>query len=167
MRLIPYGVPTQVADVLPNGTLDSYIEEFAPTMFARQVTAGHPDTFHKIRFFDGHPTGDGASKLGWVTALRAEPDWLHGTIRLLPTRIDDVEAMLDSGISDVSVGFIPGAGGTIHRADGSRLRIKGHLDHIALEPEGAYPGAEVLAMRAAQDEADEAELLEATAASTD
>lgn len=162
VRLIPYGVPTQVADVLPNGTLDSYIEEFAPSMFSGQVRAAHPETFRKIRFFDGHPNGDGATRLGWALTLRADPDWLYGTIQLMPTRVDDVEAMLDSGIRDVSVGFIPGAGGTIQRADGSRLRIKGHLDHIALEPEGAYPGAEVLAMRAKQAEEEEAQLLAAT-----
>jgi len=154
-RLLPFNTPTRVSDPLPNGELDVYTEEIAPSMFASQLRAAHPQTLGRIRFFDGHPNQDGSSKLGWATGLRADNDWLYGTFKLQPSRVDDVEAMLEGGIKDVSVGFIPLAGGTTVRADGSRLRIKGHLDHVALEPEGAYAGAEVTAMRAlALEEAD-------------
>lgn len=152
-RLVPYNMPTKVTDII-NGQLDSYVEEIAPEAFARQVHAAHPQSLARVRFFDSHPMTDGSSRLGWATALRADEAWLYGTFKLLPSRIGDVEAMLEGGIHDVSIGFEPLAGGTMVRSDGSRQRIRARLDHVALEPEGAYPGAEVLAMRA-EAEADE------------
>jgi phage head maturation protease len=88
------------------------------------------------------------TKLGWTSGLRAADDGLYGTIAVRPNARADVKAMIADGIKELSIGFQPAAGGTMTRADGSRLRVKGALDHIALEPQGAYPGAEVLAMRA-------------------
>lgn len=158
-RLLPYNTPTQVTDMLLDGTIETYIEEIAPSMFAAQVRAAHPQTLARVRFFDGHPNQDGSTKLGWATTLRSDDNWLYGSFRILPTRVDDVNAMLAADIKDVSVGFVPLANGTIARSDGSRLRVRGHLDHVALEPEGAYMGAEVLAMRAVAAAKEEEALL--------
>ena len=157
-RLIPYNLRTEVTDMTSDG-LDTYVEEVAPSTFAAQVRAAHPQTLARILFRDGHPQYGVGTKMGWATALRSDDTWLYGTFKVLPSRIADVVAMLDAGISDVSVGFVPLK--TTVRADGTRVRMRGHLDHVALEPEGAYAGAEVLAMRnrilEAADEAAEQE----------
>jgi hypothetical protein len=156
-RLVPFNMPTRVTDVLADGSVDSYVEEIAPTMFSQQVR-GHLQSIQRIKFYDGHPApGLPAIKLGWTTALRSADDGVYGTLHVQSSQRADVREMIANGIRDLSVGFAPSAGGTIMREDGSRLRVRGYLDHIALEPEGAYPGAEVLAMRAkAMEDEDEA-----------
>lgn len=162
-KLVPYNVRQEVTDVTVAG-IETYIEEFADSMFMQQVETRDPThTLARVKFLDGHPdtpsSGGQGTKMGWATMLRKGDGWLFGTFKILPTRVSDVEAMLDGGINNVSVGYVPLTSKT--RADGSKLRIKGFLDHVSLEPEGAYPGAEVMAMRQkALEDAEEHEIAE-------
>jgi hypothetical protein len=164
-KLMPYNTRQEVTDLTADG-LDTYIEEMADSMFTQQIETRDPThTLARIKFLDGHPdsptSGGHGTKMGWATMLRKDGGWLFGSFKILPSRVSDVEAMLDGGINNVSVGYVPLTSKT--RADGSKLRIKGYLDHVALEPEGAYPGAEVLAMRQkALEDADEKVIEEQT-----
>lgn len=148
-RFVPFDVTAIAVDPLPDGTLDRYKEAFAPTVFDRQLKAAEKQVgvFQRITAVDEH----GGSKIGFTTALRRESDGLYGSVRLLPSRIDDVEALLDEGVNNLSVEFIALRGGTKHLDDGTRLRTAGHLVRVALVSQGAYEGAEVLAMRDAED----------------
>ena len=160
-RLVGYNVPSPVIDILPSG-LDRYVEEIASSIFERQIGAS-PDTIRRIEFLDGHPPD--ASKLGYQLTLRNADDGLYGDMRVYNTRAEDVAMMLADGITDVSIGFAPHPKGTLVRSDGTRVRTRGTLLHVALVPQGAHVGAETLAFRStlADMEADEAEKAETEA----
>lgn len=146
-RLVPYGVQADVAELTPDG-VRSFVEEFEAGAFDRQVTSPEPGVVRRINLLDEHEGGSG--KVGVATMLVEKADGLHGRFRLLPTRAADVAALLDAGIGDVSIGFVPLKGGTYQRGNVT-VRSRAHLVHVALEAVGAYPGAEVLAMREAAD----------------
>lgn len=155
-RFVPYDVPAWVADPTPDGGVDRYQEGFRSTAFTRQVQAAEaaPVTLRRITFVDQHEGGFG--KVGYVLAMRSEPDGLHGDLRVLDPRVG---TMVDDGITGLSVGFVVNRGGTMTDRGGVRWRTRCTLLHVALEAAGAYPGAELLARAAADDtaEADAAE----------
>jgi regulator of protease activity HflC (stomatin/prohibitin superfamily) len=94
------------------------------------------------------------------TALRDEADGLHGDVRIMPTKADDLAALLDSGVDELSIEFrVPKADHTVE-VDGVRWRVRAHLDQVALEPKGAYSQARVLAYR---DEVDDQQRAQAEA----
>lgn len=145
-RLVPYGVRIEVVD--PAG---SYAEEFARGAFARQIETARRDlgVMRRVQLRDEHERGSG--KIGWASSLEDRSDALYGEFAILPSRQADVEALLEGGISDVSIGFAPLA---TRSAGGVKIRTRVRLDHVALEPAGAYPGAEVLALRADMPDAE-------------
>ena len=149
-RAVPYNVATDVVDKLADGRLDAYREGFRPGVF--DGAAKEPG---RIILIDGHAEHGRGRKLGIATALRSTPDALEVEFRVLPTLVDDVAMLVELGVRDLSVGFQPLSGGTSIDDDGIRWRTRAHLIHVSLEPEGSYPGAEVLAMRAQQDQEEE------------
>ena len=75
------------------------------------------------------------------------------TPRCCGPRANDVEDLLSAGVRELSVEFrLAGPSHTEVAADGTRWRTHAHLDAVALEPKGAYSGAEVMAFRAEIDE---------------
>jgi HK97 family phage prohead protease len=151
-RLVPYGVVTDVGDELPDGRVDIYREGFRAGAFSPQADAGKQRFVAKIGLVHSHDGGLGY--LGPFTALREEADGLYGDVAILRSRADDVEDLLASGISELSVEFrVPKANATETAADGVRWRTRAHLDQVALEAKGAYGSARVLAYRAEVDEA--------------
>jgi phage head maturation protease len=151
-RYIPFGIKAVAIDSLPDGGLERYMEEFGPTVLDRQLRAAEKagGVLQRITLVDEHTSGNGA-KVGFTVAMRRESDGIYGEARLLPSRIDDVEALLDDGVNQLSVEFLPHRGGTRLMRDGTKLRMDAHLLKVALVPEGAYAGSEVLAMREAED----------------
>lgn len=144
-RFVPFDVTAIAIDPLPDGTVDRYQEAFAATVFDRQLKAAEkePGVFQRITAFDEHR----GSKLGFTTVLRRESDGIYGSVRVLPSRVDDVEALLEEGVNNLSIEFVALRGGTRRLSDGTRLRTDAHLRGVALVSQGAYQGAEVLAMR--------------------
>jgi HK97 family phage prohead protease len=159
-RLVPYDQATDVLDYLPNGRPDLYREGFRRGAFEPQVRLGVKVA--KIGLYHTHDRGGGLGYLGPFKHLREQPDGLYGDIRILPTKADDLGALIEEGINELSIEFrLRGAANTVE-ADGVRWRTAVHLDHVALEAKGAYSGAEVLAFRqAVDDEAREAAEAEA------
>jgi phage head maturation protease len=151
-RYLPFGVKAVAVDPTPDGGLEKYIEEFAPTVLDRQINAAEKagGVLQRITLIDEHSSENG-TKIGFTVAMRREPDGIYGEARLLPSRIDDVEALLEDGVNQLSVEFLPHRGGTKLMRDGTKLRVDAHLLKVALVPEGAYAGSEVLAMREAED----------------
>lgn len=151
VRYCPFDVVANVADPTPDGGIDRYREMFSSTVFDRQLAAaGKADgVLQRITMVDEHHEGLG--KVGFTTDLRREADGVYGTVRLLPSKVPDVEALLDEGVDKISVEFLPHRGGTRTLADGTRVRCDAHLLRVALVAQGAYEGSEVLAMREAED----------------
>lgn len=161
-RLVPYNLPADVLDELPTGKVDIYREGFRRGAFDGQLQTGtrNKGVFTKIGLIHRHDGGLGY--LGPFTRLREEADGLWGDVNVLPTKADDVGALLEDGIDELSIEFRlrPGADSTIVDEQGVRWRTRVHLDQVALEPKGAYSTAQVLQYRAAQDEMQEQEQAE-------
>jgi HK97 family phage prohead protease len=155
-RLVPYGQVAYVADQLPNGEFEVYQEGFRSGAFKRQVSSPEPGVVRKIGLIHRHDGGLGF--LGPFVALREAADGLYGDVRILPTKADDVEALLEEGVNELSVEF------RLHKSDhtqidesGVRWRTGVHLDQVALEPQGAYSNAQVLAYRSEIDDEQKAQ----------
>jgi hypothetical protein len=107
----------------------------------------------RVRFIHSHEAGLGY--LGPFTALREESDGLWGDAEVLRSRAGDVEDLLAAGVRELSVEFhLTGPQSTQVDEDGTRWRTRAHLVAVALEPKGAYTGAEVMAFRAEVDAAE-------------
>src|SRR5262252_236791 len=104
-RLVPYDLPTQVADPLPDGKHDIYHEGFRRGAFDGQVSTGgkNKGVFTRISLIHKHEGGLGY--LGPFTMLREEHDGLYGTASILPTQAENVAALLEDGIDELSIEF--------------------------------------------------------------
>lgn len=160
-RLVPYNVVATVLDETPAGR-EIYQEGFRPGAFDGQVTNGSTNRgiLSKISLIHRHEGGLGF--LGPFVALREMPDGLWGDANVVPSKADDVAALIRDGVQELSIEFrVPKADGTSVTDDGVRWRTRAYLEQVALEPKGAYSTAQVLAFR---KEVEEAELEEAEAA---
>lgn len=152
--LAPWDTPAQVFDVV-DGRLDMYREGFRRGAADRQVNSPEPGTIKRITLKDQHEGGIG--KLGHLIALRNSDAGLHGVAQVLPSRIEDFDAMMELGIDGLSVEFHP-IGRPLLDPAGTRWRTRIHLEAVALEAEPAYAASRILAVRAAADiEAEEAQ----------
>lgn len=152
-RLVPYDVIADVADPKPSGGFDIYQEGFHRGAFDGQVINGanNKGVLSRIGLIHRHEGGLGY--LGPFVGLREADDGLYGDIMVLPTKANDVAALLEAGVNELSIEFrLRHGDNTFIDAHGVRWRTKAHLDQVALEPKGAYSGAQVLALRAEQDE---------------
>lgn len=156
-RLVPYDTVAWVLDELPNGERDIYQEGFRRSAFGEQVDVStrHKGVLTKIGLIHKHEGGLGY--LGPFIALRDEPDGLWGDALVMPTQAENVGALLRAGVDELSVEFRLRPGdNTQTDASGVRWRTRAHLDQVALEPKGAYRGAQVLAYRAELDDLERA-----------
>lgn len=149
-RLVPYNEIADVMDILADGRYDIYREGFKPGAFAPQAGIKGKGIVEKIGLVHRHEGGLGY--LGPFTALREEPDGLWGDALILPTKAEDVGALLQAGVDELSIEFRSVAQDhTMVDDSGVRWRVRAHLDQVALEPKGAYRSAQVLQFRAEMD----------------
>lgn len=154
--MVPWDTPAHILEIVDGEPLD-YHEGFRRGAFDRQILAGsdEPGHFGRITFKDEHEGGYG--KLGRVRHMENVNAGLYGRIRVDTDNVQKVRDAKDDGITDLSIEFHP-----IVRArpdaDGVVWRTDAWLTAVALEPMGAYEGAEVLAMRA---QSAETEIVEA------
>ena len=131
---VPWDVPADVTDVVVdrdgNPKVERYREGFRRGAFDRQATADEPGVVRRIVLRDQHH--DGLGKLGHVVALRNVDAGLHGTVRILPSRLDDVDALLDDGVDGLSAEFHP-LGRPDLDPNGTVWRTRAHLVAVALE----------------------------------
>lgn len=148
-RLVPLNRSTRVVDVLANGKLDVYEEGFREGVFDRQMA----DTamIRRIAFWHTHDHQDGAGYFGPATNLEQRDDGIYGSFRILTSKRADLRDLMDEGVVNLSIEFKERSGGTAVDDDGVRWRTSAHLHGVALDPRGAYPGAEVLAFRSVDD----------------
>lgn len=140
-RAVPYGV---IADI------GKFRERFQPGVFSRQVGSGQVG---QVKLYDAHTIRlDGQHPIGRTTSLREQPDGLYGEWHLFDTsRAEDALKLVRAGeVTGLSVGFKASGGGTRKADDGVLDRISAHLDHVALTHEPAYPDAQVLGVRSAE-----------------
>lgn len=154
-RLVPYDVSTRVADVLADGKLDVYQEGFRSGAFATQAGSQEPGVIKRVAFWHTHNHQDGAGYFGPARSLTEEPDGLHGEIRVLSSKRNDLADLLDEGINQLSIEFREMRGGTSIDDSGVRWRTDARILGVVLDPRGAYPGAEVLSYRSLDELAEE------------
>lgn len=151
-QFVPWDQTADVADPLPDGKLDVYVEGFRRGAFDGQVNNDNPGRIRMIRFRNRH----GGDDLGWAIALRNTDGGLEGDIQVLPSRREDVKALLAGGVDGLSAEFTVARGGE-HRTGGVRWRTRATIYGIALEPMNAYSGSRVLSLRGVDEAALEAE----------
>lgn len=149
-RLVPFDAPSPVVDATPDGGIDAYIEGFRRGVFSRQAEASEPGVLRRVMLKHEHT--DGLGYLGPLVALEEQDDGAYGEFMVLPSHRENVMALHELGIRELSVEFLERKNGTVIE-DGVRWRTSAHLAGAALVAQGAYGalGAEVLAMRSISD----------------
>jgi HK97 family phage prohead protease len=136
-RLVPYNTVATV-----NDGAGAYKERFAPGAFNAQINAAH-----RIKAFLNFRHRQGISdQIGHATKIEDRNDGLHGELRVLENSDGDKALQLvDAGVLDkLSIEFES----LKHRmVDGVLERVSARLKGVALVPDGAYTGAEVIAVR--------------------
>jgi HK97 family phage prohead protease len=142
VRIAPFGEVARVAD--PPDFVP-YDEEWLPGCFDHQVNAAN-----RIHANYEHMQGP-TNIVGHGVSLRQEPDGYHLTSTIHKTNAGDttLELLNAGALPGVSAEFKP-----VRNVTAGRVvqRAKAHLIGFAFARQGAYPGAQVLAIRAEQDE---------------
>lgn len=153
--LVPYDVSARVIDVKADGSLDVYQEGFRSGAFDRQLNSTEPAVLRRVAFWHTHDHNEGIGYIGPAKSLEDRPDGLHGELVVLPSKRDDVGRLLEEGHNKLSIEFRELPEGT--QTDGDvKWRTRVHLGGVALDPKGAYPGAEVLSFRSIDELIEEA-----------
>jgi len=85
-----------------------------------------------------------------VTLWPSREEGLVAQVKISRTELgDETLTLADDGVLDASAGFLPMTGGLTWHGRSSYEITRAWLGHIAMVPEGAYPDARVLAVRAA------------------
>lgn len=145
---VPWDVPTTIYGEEP----EPYQEGFRRTAFDDQLHK-FPESVRSVSLMPRHQSTE---TFGNTREIRATDAGLWGAIRLLPSRVADVRAMVADGIDRVSIEFHPLQSGARPAADGVRWRDRAYLTGIVLTSIPAYADAGVLAMRERQ-QAEQAE----------
>lgn len=139
-RLVPYG---EIATVSDDGGITSYREAFAPTAFDAQMNSPH-----RAKVFLNYRHGQSLQdQIGHALSLNSiEDDGLHGHLRVMehPDGDKALAFVREKVLDKLSIEFRPERS---EPRDGVIWRTKATLLGVALCPEGAYAGAEVLAVR--------------------
>lgn len=152
VRVVPFGEVARVADP-PD--FEPYDEEFVAGCFDHQLNAAN-------RVHANYEHGRGISDVvGHGVALRQESDGYHLTSTIHRTNNGDTALEL------INAGALPGVSVEFHPVrnvkNGSLVqRVKANLRGFAFCRQGAYPSAQVLAVRSEDEEPEqtlEAELL--------
>lgn len=140
-RLVPYNEVATVDD-----GAGAYQEMFLPGAFNAQMRAAHRIKAF-LNFRHGQTLQD---QIGHATRIEDRDDGLHGELRVLENADGDKALqLLAAGMLDrLSIEFQPVRQKVV---GGVLQRISARLLGVALVPEGAYMGAEVLAVREAAE----------------
>ena len=159
VRVVPYG---EVATVADPPDFRPYREEFMPGVFAGQEKAAH-----RIRLRSDHDAIDENGKrkpglagvVGKGLSLREANGGAEMEFRFLNTQEADtaLELVREGGYDGVSQEFVPIR--SVRSKDGIMQRVKAHLDSVSLALGPAYSGAEILALREAEEVVVDEEML--------
>jgi HK97 family phage prohead protease len=142
VRIVPFGERARVADP-PD--YEPYDEEFVQGCFDHQLNAAN-------RVHANYEHGHGISDVvGHGVSLRQETDGYHMTSTIHKTNNGDTALEL------INAGALPGVSVEFHPVRNVRngtlvQRVKANLRGFAFCRQGAYMGAQVLAVRAEDDE---------------
>ena len=142
VRIVPFGEVARVADP-PD--FEPYDEEFVDGCFDHQVNAAN-------RIHANYEHGQGISDVvGHGVALRKETDGYHLTSTIHRTNNGDTALEL------INAGALPGVSVEFHPVknlkNGSVIqRVRANLRGFAFCRQGAYPSAQVLAVRSEDEE---------------
>lgn len=155
--IVPWDSPTWVVDDLPDGGRDIYREGFRRTAMDRQLFTTPDQTKSnagRIMFRHMHSRGDGFGPLGIGRKFEVRDDGLWGEFSIIEDKRSTLASLVEHGVSGLSLEFRSRAGGSETDDDGVVWRTDVQFDGVALEWAGAYPEAQVLAMRAELDSVD-------------
>lgn len=142
VRIVPFGEVARVADP---PSFEEYDEEFVDGCFDHQLNAAN-------RIHANYEHGKGISDVvGHGVSLRKESDGYHLTSTIHRTNNGDTALELINGgaLPGVSVEFVP----VRNVKDGNLVRrVKANLRGFAFCRQGAYRGAQVLAVRSDNEE---------------
>jgi len=139
VRVVPFGEVARVADP---PSWEPYDEEWMPGCFDHQLNAAsrvHAKYGHSEHVVD---------VVGHGISLRAEPgDGYHISTKIHQTLQGDtaLELLRDGALPCVSLEAVPVK--TVRTAQGVKQRVKAHLEGFAFCRQGAFAGAQVLAIR--------------------
>lgn len=151
--LVPWDSPAWVADDLPGGKQDIYREGFRRSAFDGQFFSSREQMLSnapRVMFRHMHSRSDGFGPLGIGREFEVRDDGLWAAFKIISAKREMLSELVDGGIRRLSIEFREQPGGTVED-DGIRWRTDARLSTVALEWAGAYPEAQVLAMRAALD----------------
>jgi HK97 family phage prohead protease len=143
VRLVPFGEVARVADP---PKWEPYDEEWMPGVFDHQLTAAN-----RIHAKYGHSESV-LNVVGHGLTLRSEPgDGYHVSTKIHQTPQGDtaLELLRDGALPCVSLEARPVK--NQRTAAGVVQRVKAHLSGFAFCQQGAFAGAQVLAIREAQE----------------
>ena len=138
VRIVPFGEIARVADP-PD--YSEYNEEWLPGCFDHQLNAAN-----RIHANYQHERGI-SNVVGHGLSLTREADGYHGTFTILETQNGDTALGLIRGGALPSVSLEALARKSIRSAGGLVQRVKADLRGLAFCREGAFKGAQVLAVR--------------------
>jgi HK97 family phage prohead protease len=138
VRLVPFGEVARVADP---PSWESYDEEWMPGVFDHQLNAAS-----RIHARYGH-SQHAIDVVGHGIALRSEPDGYHLSTKIHATPQGDtaLELLRDGGLPAVSLEARPVK--SRRTTGGVVQRLKANLAGFAFCRQGAFAGAQVLAIR--------------------
>lgn len=143
VRVVPFGEVARVADP-PDWT--EYDEEWMPGVFDHQLKA--PNRIHANY---EHQKGIN-NVVGHGLSLRRESDGYHATLDIHPTQVGDTALALIRGGALPQVSLEAVAVKSVRTANGVLQRVKANLRGVGFCREGAFAGAQVLAVRNQDDE---------------
>jgi HK97 family phage prohead protease len=146
VRLVPFGEVAEVQDF--GGPV--YREEWLPGVFDHQLNAAN-----RIHAKYGH-SQHVIDVVGHGISLRAESDGYHVATKIHQTPQGDttLELLRDGALPAVSLEARPVT--SVRSATGVVQRVKAHLGGFAFCRQGAFSGAQVLAIREKEELIDEA-----------
>lgn len=141
VRLVPFGEVARVADP---PSWEEYQEEWLPGVFDHQLTSAN-----RIHAKYGH-SDSVLDVVGHGMALRAESDGYHVETKIHQTVQGDtvLELLRDGALPCVSLEALPVRN---QRTAGVVQRVKANLTGFAFCRQGAFAGAQVLAIREAPE----------------
>lgn len=164
--VVPWDRPTWVADDLPDGTKKFYTEGFRRTALDHQLFRSYDvkrSNAGRVMFRHMHDRAEGFGPLGIGRDFEVRDEGLWGEFHIIEEKRSTLLSLVEHGIAGLSVEFRAVPGGSTTDEDGVVWRHDVRLSGVALEHSGAYPEAQVLAMRseAGDEERQAAEKAEA------
>ena len=143
VRLVPFGEVARVADP---PSWEPYDEEWLPGVFDHQINAAN-----RVHAKYGHSESI-IDVVGHGITLRAEPDGYHVSTKIHQTPQGDtaLELLRDGALPCVSLEARPVR--SIRSVSGVVQRVKANLSGFAFCRQGAFAGAQVLAIREAREQ---------------